>query len=105
MPFSITGFGEDVFAVLREHLGSAAVFFSGYLALLVIVAKLFPFSDEGFSIVVARVEKKDGDERHCDECDDNTQEGDTDCEWFYHDFSPFVCIETRGVETRMSLLL
>ena len=72
MPFSVTGFGENVFAALREHLGSTAVFFSGYLALLVIVAKLFPFGDEGFSIVVARLEKKGGDERHRDECDDNT---------------------------------
>ena len=72
MPFSVTGFRTDVFTALREHLGSAAVFFSGYLALLVIVAKLFPFGDEGFSIVVARLEKKDGDERHCDECDDDT---------------------------------
>ena len=72
MPFSVTGFGTDVFNALREHLGSAAVFFSGYLALLVIVAKLFPFNDEGFPIVVARLEKKGGDERHCDECDDDT---------------------------------
>ena len=72
MPFSVTGFGADVFAALREHLGSATVFFSSYLTLLVIVAKLFPCGDDGFPIVVARLEKKDGDERHCDECDDNT---------------------------------
>ena len=72
MPFSVTGLGTDVFAALREHLGSAAAFFSGYLALLVIVAKLFPCGDEGFSIVVARLEKEGGDERHCDECDDDT---------------------------------
>ena len=72
MPFSVTDFGVDVFAALREHLGSAAVVFSGYLALLVIVAKLFPCSDDGFSIVVARLEKKGGDESNCDECDDDT---------------------------------
>ena len=72
MPFSVTGLGADVFAAFGEHLGSAAVFFSGYLALLVIVAKLFPFGDDGFPSVVARLEKKGGDERHCDECDDDT---------------------------------
>ena len=72
MPFPVTSLGENVFAALREDPGSEAVFFSGYLALLVIVAKLFPFGDEGFPIVVARLEKEGGDERHCDEYDDGT---------------------------------
>ena len=68
MPFPVAGLAGDVLAALDEFVRGAAIFFTGEFAFVVGFAQLFPFGDEGFS-VIGRLEKKTCDD-YGEECAD-----------------------------------
>ena len=71
MPCSVAGIAGDVLPALDEFVCKADIFRLGEFTFLVIAGELFPFGNDGRTIV-ARLEKKTGDDG--EECTD--EEGD-----------------------------